>query len=176
MSVLYSVPPFRLKSVAGLDWFINMWGFGALTAYAGWASTGIPVSGPGEAVILGFCPLFAGLYPLTQLYQMEEDGARGDDTLAIRLGVRGSLWLAIGAVVLAFLLFAVAGVRSEWSPSEAVFRGGGLLIAGAAWLGVLVEWLSRSERLTRSDHEKRMYRALAAWAVTDAAVLVAFAR
>ena len=31
LSVLYSVPPIRLKAVAGADWLINMVGFGTLT-------------------------------------------------------------------------------------------------------------------------------------------------
>ena len=78
LSVLYSVPPMRLKAVAGIDWFINMWGFGTITPFAGWAATGLPVTGVGETVLLAFCPLFAGLYPLTQLYQLEEDRRRGD--------------------------------------------------------------------------------------------------
>ena len=31
LSLAYSVPPLRLKAVAGADWIINMWGFGTLT-------------------------------------------------------------------------------------------------------------------------------------------------
>jgi 4-hydroxybenzoate polyprenyltransferase len=87
MSVLYSVPPFRLKGVPGADWVINMWGFGTLTPYAGWAATGMPVPPAYGLVLLGFCPLFAALYPLTQIYQVEEDSRRGDRTLAVTLGV-----------------------------------------------------------------------------------------
>ncbi len=34
LSILYSVPPFRFKAVAGVDWVINMWGFGTLTPFA----------------------------------------------------------------------------------------------------------------------------------------------
>src|SRR5581483_7036782 len=56
LSVLYSVPPFRLKAVAGLDWLINMWGFGTLTPYAGWAATGLPVDPARALVLLAFCP------------------------------------------------------------------------------------------------------------------------
>ncbi len=41
LSVVYSVPPFRFKAVAGVDWVINMVGFGTLTPYAGYAATGI---------------------------------------------------------------------------------------------------------------------------------------
>ena len=42
MSLLYSVPPARLKAVAGADWIINMIGFGTLTPYAGWALYAAP--------------------------------------------------------------------------------------------------------------------------------------
>jgi len=75
LSILYSVPPFRFKAVAGVDWVINMWGFGTLTPFAAWAATGRALDMGHALVLLGFCPLFAGLYPLTQLYQMEEDAA-----------------------------------------------------------------------------------------------------
>src|SRR5213079_2645295 len=43
MSLLYSVPPFRFKAVAGVDWVINMWGFGTLTPFATWVATGRPL-------------------------------------------------------------------------------------------------------------------------------------
>ena len=94
LSILYSVPPFRFKAVAGVDWVINMWGFGTLTPFAAWAATGRPLDLAHGLVLLGFCPLFAGLYPLTQLYQMEEDRRRGDRTLALMLGMRASLAVA----------------------------------------------------------------------------------
>src|SRR5207247_2879905 len=65
LSLGYSMPPLRLKSVAGADWIINMWGFGTFTPYAGWAATGLPLDTARGMVLLGFCPLFAALYPLT---------------------------------------------------------------------------------------------------------------
>src|SRR5262249_15174784 len=102
LSLIYSVPPLRLKAVAGPDWLINMWGVGTLTPYAGYAATGIPVQPAHWLVLLAFCPLFASLYPLTQLYQFEEDSRRGDRTLALILGMRRSLQVAIAAAVIAF--------------------------------------------------------------------------
>jgi len=177
LSVLYSVPPFRLKAVAGMDWLINMWGFGTLTPYAGWAATGVPVSEAGRALLLGFCPLFAALYPLTQLYQLEEDRARGDRTLAVVLGARSSLRLAASCAMIAFVLFGIAGWRAGWTarPDEAL-RWTTLGVAAAGWAAVLVPWLREAESLPARAHQRRMYWALAAWAVTDAAVLFAFAR
>ena len=134
LSVLYSVPPFRFKAVAGVDWLINMIGFGTLTPYAGWALTGRPLDRPAVLVFAAFAPLFAALYPLTQLYQFEEDRRRGDRTLALMLGERASLSLAVVAAVLAFVLFVLAGVGRGW------LVGGGL---GGWRMGLLAIALRR---------------------------------
>jgi 4-hydroxybenzoate polyprenyltransferase len=174
MSLLYSVPPVRLKAVAGADWVINMWGFGTLTPYAGWAATGIPLDGARALVLLAFCPLFAALYPLTQLYQLEEDTRRGDRTLAVVLGIERSLDAALAAAALAFGLFALAGGRSGWSGAPDLWRWGAVALAAAAWLAVLVPWRLRHAAYRTADHQRGMYRALAAWAVTDVAVLLAW--
>jgi 4-hydroxybenzoate polyprenyltransferase len=176
LSVLYSVPPVRLKAVAGADWLINMWGFGTLTPYAGWVATGLPVRPPLGLVLLAFCPLFAALYPLTQLYQLEEDSRRGDRTLAVVLGVRRSLLAALGSAVVAFGLFAAAGLRSEWTGAGASWRWAALAVALMAWAGVLLPWWRGAEHYTPARHQRGMYRALGAWAVTDVAVLLAWGR
>src|SRR5206468_3774189 len=164
LSILYSVPPFRFKAVAGVDWVINMWGFGTLTPFAAWAATGRPLDAGHALVLLGFCPLFAGLYPLTQLYQMEEDRRRGDRTLALLLGLRASLGVAIGCATLAIGLFG-------WAAAVLRVRAWLLGVPLAAWLAVLVPWYRRREVLIPADHQRRMYRALAALA---AGLAVAF--
>src|SRR2546428_3318724 len=64
LSILYSVPPFRFKAVAGVDWVINMCGFGTLPPFAAWAATGRPLDAGHALVLLGFCPRFAGPFPL----------------------------------------------------------------------------------------------------------------
>ncbi len=169
LSVLYSVPPFRFKAVAGVDWVINMWGFGTLTPFAGWAATGRPLDAGHALVLLGFCPLFAGLYPLTQLYQMEEDRRRGDRTLALLLGLRASLGVAIACTVLAFALFG-------WAAALLGVGAWPLVVPLATWLAVLGPWYRRREALSSAGHQRAMYRALAAWALTDLVVLLVFAR
>ncbi len=171
LSLLYSVPPFRFKAVAGADWLINMLGFGTLTPLATWAATGRPLD-PGHALILlGFCPLFAGLFPLTQLYQYDEDRRRGDRTLALILGIRGSLGVAIACSLAAFVLFGWAARLVAVGPRVVV-----LAAPLACWLWVLLPWFVRHRHWTSQQHQRGMYRALAAWAVTDLAVVLVFAR
>jgi 4-hydroxybenzoate polyprenyltransferase len=166
LSVLYSAPPARLKSVPGADWVINMWGFGTLTPYAGWATTGLRLDPAHGLVLLGFCPLFAALYPLTQIYQFDEDSRRGDRTLARSLGIKWSLVIALGAIGIAFWLFSRAGVVAGWGNADA----GRWLVLGfcaTIWVGLLLIWLSRYRRMSARDHQGGMYQALGAWALTD---------
>jgi len=171
LSILYSVPPFRFKAVAGVDWVINMWGFGTLTPFAGWAATGRPLDLGHALILVAFCPLFAALYPLTQLYQFDEDRRRGDRTFALIVGMRASLALAIACTLIAFVLFAWASVRLR-----AGGWGAGLAAPLAAWVVVLLPWYRGHRVWTPRDHQRGMYRALAAWAATDVAVLLVFAR
>ena len=174
MSVLYSVPPVRLKAVAGADWVINLVGFGTLTPLAGWASTGVPLSRWGLLLAIGFGALFAALYPLTQLYQFDEDSRRGDRTFALAVGKKASLGIAIGCVVVAFGIFA-------WAVQAHGGNGGGargprvwiaLAVALGGWLLVLLPWRRNVEDMPPAAHQRGMHLALAAWAVTDVAVLI----
>lgn len=174
LSVLYSVPPVRLKAVAGADWLVNMVGFGLLTPYAGWATTGLPLDRPRALVLLAFCPLFAALYPLTQLYQLNEDRRRGDRTLAVVVGESRALGLALGAAGVAFALLGAAAAVSGWTPGQAAWRVALVAVALAAWAAVLIPWRAAVGRYRPADHERGMYRALAAWAATDLAVLLAW--
>lgn len=171
MSVAYSVPPVRLKAVAGADWTINIIGVGVLTPFAGWAASGAALRPEGTWLMIGFGCLFASLYPLTQIYQFDEDAARGDRTLARMLGVGVSLSIAAGAAVLAFLAFWYGLFLAGPTPMSR----NALAIAAAIWLVVLVPWLLSYRRMTADQHKRGMYRALAAWAVTDIAVIAAFA-
>ena len=170
MSVAYSVPPLRLKAVAGADWVINMVGFGTLTPYAGWAATGRTLDAATLWVLIGFLPLFAALYPLTQLYQLEEDRARGDRTLAIAIGVRASLAVAIASALVAFVAFGYAGALANLTASGWV----ALAVALLAWLAVLLPWQLGEPSWSASQRKRGMYRALGAWAITDVAILYAF--
>ena len=171
LSVLYSVPPIRLKSVPGADWAINMVGFGTLTPYAGWATSGVPVTSAGRLILVGFCFLFAALYPLTQIYQYEEDARRGDRTLAGTLGPQRSLVVSVICAALAFLLFGWAA-RVAWPGLAQGWRWVLLGCAALAWCGVLIPWTLRSGVMSPRQHQQGMYRALVAWAVTDLVIVI----
>jgi 4-hydroxybenzoate polyprenyltransferase len=60
LSVLYSVPPIRLKARGGWDILINSVGYGGLTIYAGWAASGREVGSPILGVVAAFAAFFVG--------------------------------------------------------------------------------------------------------------------
>ena len=165
MAVLYSVPPVRLKARAGWDLVINCIGFGLLTPLAGWGLTGRPVTPAMISVVLGFGCLFGALYPPTQIYQIDEDRARGDRTLVIVLGETASLAFAAGLALMAHLWFAWGALQAGRNPLP-------LLLSLAAWLGVLLPWAFRWRSMAQRQHEAGMYRALGAWAITDISILI----
>lgn len=171
MSVAYSVPPIRLKAVAGADWAINIVGVGVLTPFAGWAASGAPLRADGVWIMVGFGCLFGALYPLTQIYQFDEDTSRGDLTLARMLGVGRSVTASAVAAVLAFLAFA----RALWHAGPTTNSRVALAVAATGWAVVLGGWLLRHRAMTSEQHKQGMYRALGVWALTDVAVVIAFA-
>ncbi|HEX5075892.1 MAG TPA: UbiA family prenyltransferase [Gemmatimonadaceae bacterium] len=171
MSLAYSVPPVRLKAVAGADWAINIVGVGVLTPFAGWSASGFALRPEARWIMIGFGCLFGSLYPLTQIYQFNEDSSRGDRTLARILGVRASLLISSGAAALAFVSFAYGLLLA----GPTVMSRNALVVAGAAWAVVLAPWILCHRRMAMAEHQRGMYRALAAWALTDVAMVVAFA-
>ena len=173
MSVLYSVPPARLKSKAGWDIAINMLGYGLLTPLAGWGATGHPLAPWFWKVCIGFGFLFGSLYPATQIYQLEEDGARGDRTFVVALGIPMSLIAALLLMFLAYAMFSWAAIECGYAAylrtPHAI-----LYFALIAWGQVIAQWLNRWRTFTRAQHEKRMYWLLVCWAVTEVALLWMF--
>lgn len=171
LSVAYSHPATRWKGVPGLDLAVNAVGYGAGTTLAGLlagqAAAGRPDAWPDGAGWLlagGFALLFGSFYPMTQLYQIAPDRARGDRTLATALGATRSLDLAmlLGAGAAALLI------------AHPVPRALPQLVLGltlAAWCVAAAAWRRRARQLTARQHEARMYAALTLWALVDAAVL-----
>lgn len=196
LSVLYSHPRSRWKGVPGLDLAVNMAGYGGGTTLAGWLAAGAAAgaaagvaagagTGVGSGLATGSGPLvdrtgwllaaafalqFGSFYPLSQLYQVDADRARGDRTLAAALGPRPALLLAFALAAAALPCFRAAA--EAWRPADAQGPPVLLGLALLAWLAHLRWWLDRLPRLDRAGHERGMYRALALWAAIDAALLL----
>lgn len=108
LSKLYSHPAVRLKKypvISFLVVFVFQGAFVYYTTYLAIANISIfhlEDEGVFLASLISSC-LVGASYPLTQVYQHEEDSRRGDKTLSIILGIRGSF-------IFAAALFAAAGI------------------------------------------------------------------
>jgi 1,4-dihydroxy-2-naphthoate octaprenyltransferase len=113
VSKAYSHPMIRLKKYAWTSWFIAGLFQGAFTflmAYSGINDFEISVLWRDHvlyAALLSSLILW-GSYPMTQIYQHEEDSGRGDRTLSLLLGIRGTFHftaVCFSAGVAAFAFF-----------------------------------------------------------------------
>lgn len=170
MAILYSAPPFRIKSRPGVDILVNAAGYGALTVYSGWAAMDVPLGPPILNVVAAFCCLFAAWYPLTQFYQMEEDRQRGDRTLTLTIGKRNGLILATVATLAGFAFLGTEVVSRYWS-----LRSIGVAFAFLTWSAVIVHWWFHWREADTLYERTGMYRLVAAFAVTQVGVVVAMA-
>jgi len=105
LGVLYSHPRTRWKANPWLSALVVCGGQGGLGFLAGWAAAhGQMASALGEVGLLGLLSAAFttfGMYPLTQVYQIEEDARRGDRTLCVILGAERSLRVSQAALLLA---------------------------------------------------------------------------
>lgn len=110
-SKAYSHPAVRLKKypITGWLWVAFFQGvFTFVMCYAG--INALPVENlvqtkvliPGALASL----MLLGTYPMTQVYQHAEDAKRGDTTISLKLGVRGTFGLVMGIFSLASVLYA----------------------------------------------------------------------
>lgn len=139
LSIGYSHPRVRWKngpvsSLAVVAFGQGVLGFlaGAVVAApAGWPAWNAPLVLGGAAATL----LTTGLYPLTQVFQVEEDLARGDRTFAARFGPRAVFRTALGCFALA-LAAALPAARTVFAPFEVAL----LVVALTALCGVIAVW------------------------------------
>lgn len=170
MSIAYSTPPIRLKSRPGYDLVINSIGFGFFTFLAGFVSTGNAFTPEILKLSVGFGFLFGALYPLTQIYQNDEDSRRGDQTLTLWLGTNKALNLSMGFSLVAFLWIIWGTLHSGIYTIMLLFN---LML----WLYLLYYWKRRLKSMSAMNHKRFMYFFLLLWPLTDFIVLGAhFAR
>jgi 1,4-dihydroxy-2-naphthoate octaprenyltransferase len=95
VSRAYSHPSIRLKKYAWLSWFIagffqGAWVVGAVFLGLNDFSFSHLLKPHVAYPALLASALLWGSYPMTQVYQHEEDAKRGDHTLSLRLGIKGT--------------------------------------------------------------------------------------
>lgn len=112
VSMAYSHPIVRLKKYAYGSWIIAGFFQGCFTfcmVYAGLSDFGWDVMFKSHVFIPGLLTslMLWGSYPLTQVYQHEEDAKRGDNTLSLKLGIKGTFSFSA-------IWFLVAGLGFAW--------------------------------------------------------------
>ncbi|SEJ10483.1 1,4-dihydroxy-2-naphthoate octaprenyltransferase [Cyclobacterium xiamenense] len=124
VSMAYSHPSIRLKKYPYVSWLTAGFFQGAFTFW-------MCVEGLGDSEWSWPLPdslwmpasltsiLLLGSYPLTQIYQHEEDSKRGDETLSLKLGLSGtfgfsSIWLLLGGIAFAGYFFYTNQPWAVW--------------------------------------------------------------
>ena len=112
VSMAYSHPSIRLKKYPYGSWIVAGFFQGCFTfgmAYAGLSDFGWEVFTKSHVMVPGLLTslMLWGSYPLTQVYQHEEDAKRGDITLSLKLGKKGTF-------LFSSIWFLVTGICFSW--------------------------------------------------------------
>jgi 4-hydroxybenzoate polyprenyltransferase len=150
----YSHPYFRFKNGPISSILVVAIGQGLLGYLGGGAaavSGGLPPLGtPFVLGALTSLLITTGLYPLTQVYQIDEDRRRGDRTFAVRYGPAGVFRTSL----ICFVLGGIAGwpaMRAALTPGQALGLAGALALLA----GVLFFWSPRFDpRESHANHDR----------------------
>ena len=113
ISKAYSHPLIRLKKFPYISWLVVGLFQGLFSFVMSWIAlngAGFEVFSDNTVMIPGLLTslMLWGSYPMTQIYQHDEDSARGDITISLKLGVLGTFHftaLAFTVAVIAFVLY-----------------------------------------------------------------------
>ena len=138
MGAAYSHPRIRLKArpIGGL--LTVAIGQGLLAALAGWFTAQpalASITALGWVGITGVTLVTTGFYPITQIYQIDEDLARGDLTFAAWAGPQGAFAFAIvlQAIALPMLFWVLLQVAGLWQALLVTLFFVGLLLSILQW-------------------------------------------
>jgi 1,4-dihydroxy-2-naphthoate octaprenyltransferase len=144
VSKAYSHPSIRLKKYPVFGWLTVVFFQGIFT----FAMSYVGINKFPIANLFQFKVLFPGLltslmlfatYPMTQVYQHEEDAKRGDQTISLRLGVKGTFVFAMFFFVLAaagFVFFFVTGFTAFFAVVFLVMQSP-VVIYFLAWMAAV---------------------------------------
>ncbi|MEN2280535.1 UbiA family prenyltransferase [Algoriphagus sp. SE2] len=112
VSMAYSHPAIRIKKFPWASWFIAGFFQGYFTfamAYVGLSNLSWSTLLKPHVIIPGMLTslMLWGSYPLTQVYQHGEDSKRGDLTLSLKLGIKGTFYFAN-------VFFILTGIAFVW--------------------------------------------------------------
>lgn len=165
LGFLYSFPSVRLKKYPLGSLIVVAAGQGGLAALLGAAV----VAGQADMTLkvfsdswvlwmtaVGCTAACAGFYPMTQVFQIEEDQKRGDLTFAAHFGWKACFWMCGVATGLCGLPLLNLSLASLLLPTQWSLQGAGLLIASLVpslplWLYLGV-WCRRFEDLSRVEN------------------------
>ena len=167
LSVLYSVPPFRWKEKAGFDVFVNFLGYGVLTTYAGYALLNIELSLSMFLVLVVISFIWAAGYPLTQLYQDEEDKERNYKTFTCVLGKKNVFKYI-------FVIITFSAITILFSAGYGYFRKTMLLFMFPLYVFGFLFLLNWYKNYKIMDEKKEMYKGSFLLALFDVCLVLGF--
>jgi len=152
VSKAYSHPGIRLKKYPITGWLVAGLFQGLFTmvmCYIGINKYGLENVRPSVLIPGALCSLMLWAnYPMTQVYQHEEDGKRGDETFSRMLGIKGTFYFVGGVFTLVTIGF-VAYFNSYFSARYAL----GFLVALLPVLMYFSYWFF----IVRRDESKADY-------------------
>jgi 1,4-dihydroxy-2-naphthoate octaprenyltransferase len=98
--------------------------------------------------------LIGAYYPLTQIYQHEEDGERGDNTISLKLGIRGTFIFSAALFLISFA-FAYFYFDTNYSTIHFVV----LMLSLLPAIGYFFKWFLNTihdKKNADFDHSMRM--------------------
>jgi 4-hydroxybenzoate polyprenyltransferase len=166
LSFAYSHPRTRLKAHTLTSLAVVGFGQGALAFLAAWAAVRGEIASAwsldGALGAVSAVLLILALYPLTQLYQIDEDAARGDRTVAVVWGPRRCFEFSIALLILGGAAMVVLLSR-RFGGVDAVVVGVGLYAQI-----LIVGWLAKHfdpQKIVRSYRQVMRINVLSASAL-----------
>ncbi len=143
LSVAYSHPTFRWKARPLLSVAVVAFGQGGIGFAAGWLCGASPPhslfnSPDGLLGMAAAILLTTGFYPLSQLYQIAEDRARGDFTFSVAYGPVASFRFSLGCLIAGGVCVAAVAWRRF-----GVVDGAIVIAAQVLLWGVVLRWRQR---------------------------------
>jgi chlorophyll synthase len=122
LSLLYSSPRTKLKSVAGGDLLVNMVGIGIIMPLAGWAATGETIVKFPWLYLSTIFFALGSLYSLSLVPDRESDRRAGYKTLAVTMGAKWTVWLGFVLLLGSILINVASGLTDYVLNPEIIMR------------------------------------------------------